>query len=127
MTPVEKEVLTGAAGTVLASMNSFINPLLYAYRNDRFKQVLCHRLAIVRRGTRSLSRSLPGPGPSNRSEIDLNEKKRKALANSSFADPRNISSGSEPPDIEVLPPRTHVKNYSEEAVERKVNISETLV
>ena len=127
MTPVEKEVLTGAAGTVLASVNSFINPLLYAYRNDRFKRVLCHRLAIVRRGTRSLSRSLPGPGPSSRGDIDPNRNNKNALADSSFADRRTIASGSESPKFEVQPPQRHLKSYLDGAVDGNLNSRETHV
>ena len=48
-----REVLVGSLPVVLYTVNSFVNPLLYAYRNDRFKQVL--RLKITPRQDCSLS------------------------------------------------------------------------
>ena len=39
-----REVLVGSLPVVLYTVNSLANPLLYAYRNDRFRQVLTDKL-----------------------------------------------------------------------------------
>lgn len=39
-----RSILVGPTAVVLYAVNSFVNPLLYAYRNNRFKQVLRGKL-----------------------------------------------------------------------------------
>ena len=73
MTPVTKEALTGALGTICTSVNSFLNPLLYAYRNHRFRRVLCHRLAITRKDAKRFS-----PSPSHDNEVQKQRKNATA-------------------------------------------------
>ena len=41
-----REVLVGSLPAVLFTVNSFVNPLLYAYRNDRFRRVLRHTFSL---------------------------------------------------------------------------------
>lgn len=90
MTPVTKEAITGAVGTICSSVNSFLNPLLYAYRNDRFMQVLRYRFAIARNGTRSLPPSRSFPEPSNRDEVGKQRRERNPF----FAGNAKVSSES---------------------------------
>lgn len=47
MSPQDREILTGVLPTLLFSFNAFINPLLYAFRADKFKKVLKMRINTI--------------------------------------------------------------------------------
>lgn len=48
--PIFEEILTGVVPTICFTINSFINPLLSAFRHERFKQSLRKRKAICALG-----------------------------------------------------------------------------
>lgn len=68
MSPQSREILTGVLPTVLFSFNSLINPLLYAFRAEKFRKALKIKVDYIclRKGrssslTSSLSGKLRGP------------------------------------------------------------------
>ena len=63
MTPITKEILTGALPLLLFSFNSLLNPLLYAFRNGAFRQALKGRLLQLGHG-----KVVPLVSTANRSE-----------------------------------------------------------
>ncbi|XP_031550972.1 lutropin-choriogonadotropic hormone receptor-like [Actinia tenebrosa] len=74
MDPIIKEIITGVVPTICFTLNSMINPLLYAYRNETFMYTLKGWLKdvrdIVRRRARSLSHSTTLPSPHQTSGIE---------------------------------------------------------
>ena len=47
MSPQNREILTGVIPTLLLSFNAFINPLLYAFRTEKFQQALKMRFDTI--------------------------------------------------------------------------------
>lgn len=61
MSPQSREILTGVLPTVLFSINSLINPLLYAFRAEKFRKAIKLKIDVIclRKGrSSSLSNSL---------------------------------------------------------------------
>ena len=57
---ITREILVGPLPVVLYTVNSFINPLLYAYRNDRFKQVFMRKLTSRQTSSSSVGQASRG-------------------------------------------------------------------
>ena len=47
MSPQSREILTGAVPTLLFSLNAFINPLLYAFRVEKFQKAIKMRIETI--------------------------------------------------------------------------------
>ena len=47
MSPQDREILTGVMPTLLFSLNAFINPLLYAFRAEKFQKALKMRINTI--------------------------------------------------------------------------------
>lgn len=72
--PIVKEIITGCLPVIAFTVNSVINPLLYAYRNTSFVNALKERIEILRTKARalSLSNGISTPQKNYTEEVNMN-------------------------------------------------------